>query len=142
MENKLKLTSWIPIQGMKDEYYIHTICDNPDGLKIILGEYNNPKKQLHMTFTYGAAAYRVTEELLTINLLQIKDDNNNQKKEQISSEKWFLFKATNSDYLEWASKMSNGISNDLNLIHFVIFTEDRVLEILNQAEPTVEIVEI
>lgn len=137
MGNELKLTAWIPIQSMKDEYYIHTICDNPDELKIILGEYNNPKKRLHMIFAYGAAAYRITEELLAINLLQIKD-NNNQK----FSEKWFLFKATNSDYLEWASKMSDGISNDLNLIHFVIFTEDRVLEILNQAEPTVEIVEI
>jgi hypothetical protein len=144
MENKLKLTAWKPIQNMKDEYYIYTICDNLDGLKIILNEYNNPKNQLHMIFTYGAAAYRITEELLTINLLQIKDGNNgnDQKIDHKYREEWFLFKAINSDYLEWASKMSNGISDDLNLIHFVIFTKDRVLEILNQADPKVEIVKI
>ena len=135
-KEKLKMTKWDPISGLAENCYIYSVSDDENGFKVVLVEYDNETRRVHITFPFGVRAYSATDELLSINALQVEND------EPPSGRSWCLFKVTNSEYLKWASKRSDGISDHRGLIHFAICTLDMTLEILNHAEPKVEFVEI
>ncbi|MDU5336887.1 hypothetical protein [Enterococcus sp.] len=55
--------------------------------------------------------------------------------------KWGFFKLSNSKFLDFISDQTMGIYDDLDLRHFVVWTEDDSVEIIAHYEPEIEIQE-
>ena len=55
---------------------------------------------------------------------------------------WAFFKVTNSEYLKWASYQSDGVSESIGLVHYAIWTEDYIIDVLSWCEPEVKIIDI
>ena len=132
------LTPWHPLLGLKGYCYIYSVHNDEKGFKVILVEEDNNERKIIIAFPNGVRSYRATDELLSINALEVAGEVN----ESISPDSWSLFKITDSEYLRWASERSSSISEDLNLIHFAICTIDWTLEILDNAEPIVEFIDV
>lgn len=134
MEFKEQWIMWEPLSKLKDDFYIDYVIDSDqDGFKIIIGDNNNEKKKIHIKFKFGISSYRNTDELYAW-LMQkdfLRDGSS-------------FYRVINSKYIKWLSDISNGISTSMNpdMQHFVIFTEDSTLEILNSADPEIEFIDL
>ena len=124
---------WEPLSQLRGDYYFELIAlDAHDAnFKIILEKYNNKKEKVHLTFKFGVACYRVMDELYAFEMQK------NFLREGSS-----FYKVINSKYIQWLSDISKGVSYAIqpNMQHFVIFTEDFTLEILNTADPEIEMI--
>jgi hypothetical protein len=126
-------TQWKPIDGIAPGYNLESITDGIPGLFIRLHENMNKKKGLLVSFTYSAEAYRITDESFRgETFLALSQQYGNP----FFSE-WALFKVKNSEYVQWLSRESSGITNTWNFIHFVFLTQDSMLDVVTTYEPTI-----
>lgn len=125
---------WEPLSKLNGDFYLDYVIDShEEGFKIIVGDYNNKKKKIHIIFKLGVRCYRDTYE--TYFWLVQKD---------FLREGSSFYKVVNSRYIKWLSDISNGVSGDMepDIQHFVIFTEESTLEILNRWDPEITFVDV
>ncbi len=96
----------------------------------------DPEKKVRILFKNGVDVYRNTNESFTNELIV----NLGERYGRSFYADWPFFKVTNSEYLDWLSKTSSGISDTRPLKHFAILSVDSVLEIINDSEPEVTFV--
>ena len=138
MNTEERWEKWEPIEGLTGYYYIDSICNNKYGLKIILVNMKDKKKELHITFDTGVYCLRDTDDSYT-------DDRviaacKRQGEELFRSTNFF--KVTNSEYVKWVSEMSRGISDYPPLEHLVIISEDSTFEVLTNYRPKAEYINL
>ena len=138
MERKEQWMRWQPADNLRNGYYIDSTCNDKNGLKIVLIETENAKKAVTVLFDSGIYCYRDTYETYTHS--RMLEACERQGRELFYGTNFF--KVTNSDYIKWVSEQSGGISNCQPLEHFVIFTQDSMVEILAYYEPRVEFIDL
>ncbi len=131
MENKDFLITWIPVKNIDPEFFVQSIVNDENGLTIALVEMSNRTRKIVMQFAGGVRSYRVTDELLSINALQGAVEVTEEARQNGCLP---MFKVINSEYMEWAAKRSQGISNGLGLTHFAVGTIEATVEIITLQE--------
>lgn len=141
MNTEEKIYPWKPIEGLAGKYNLQSVIDDLESFRIFLSRDDDAKKGVIIKFR-GTRSYRISDELLSMHLLQvpIEDYEDPIAREEILC--WAFFKVINSEYLKWASYQSNGVSDSLNLTHYAIWTEDTTLEILSWVAPQVEFIDL
>jgi hypothetical protein len=125
---------WEPVSEVSQKYYVDTIIDNIEGLKIVLSDSINEESKIVIFFNNSVHAYRSTDESYRQKMLNDIDKKYGTK---FYSE-WTLFKVTNSEYLKWISNQSFGIAKSENLTHFIIVAIDSIIDIIAAYEPKIE----
>jgi len=132
-----KIYVWKPIEELAEKVHVYSICnDNKNGLRVILEEDKNITRRVLLDFYGSVRAFRWCDDLIAFHLLESPVEDCKEKGPSS------LFKVTNSEYLHWASHSAGFDVTDLKLEHYVIWTEDAVVEILSWAEPKVEFIPI
>lgn len=137
MNSKKKIYPWKPIEDLAESFHIYSISDDYNGFRVTLNEDSNNSRRVLINFY--TRAYRVTDKIIGINLLKgynIKPFKNGE------SHPCSLFILTNSEYLTWASYQSDTLSEALRLVHYCIWTDDKILEILSWGSPKAEFIDI
>ena len=129
-------TRWEPILGLSESHYIDSVSNDENGFMIILLDANNKSKKLFIKFENSVDCYRSTNESYTGSL--VRDLRIKYGKDFYVN--WTFFKVTDSEYLQWLSEKSGGLSDTRKLIHFAIFSLDELLEVVCPYEPTVRLV--
>ena len=127
---------WVPANIEQSDYNIDSLCENGLNFIIILINYEKKDHEMHITFK-KARCFRRTNELYTVARMRMAY--------QQQTREFFLkrqsYKIINSEYLQWASQQSDGISDSAQLEHYVVFTDDIVLDILCANEPAITFVD-
>lgn len=134
MELKEQWIMWEPLNKLNGDYYMESLIDGYNGgFRVVIGDHKNEKKKIHIKFKLGVDAYRNTDELYAW-----------ARQKDFLRDGSYFYKVIDSKYIKWLSDTSEGVSTAMqpNMQHFVIFTEDSTLEILNSSEPEIEFVEI
>jgi hypothetical protein len=127
---------WTPIPKLSEKYYIDAINDTAEGLKIILSEEKNEKKNLQIVFDSSVHSCMNTNETFRLKAIYTL-------REKYNSEfytTWTFFKVTNSRYVKWVGEQSLGIVELESLTHFSIVSVDSVVDIVAAYEPKVEFI--
>lgn len=125
---------WKPIEGLAKEYYIESIVDTIDGLKIVLFDAQDKKRKLFIIFHNSVDSYKRTDESFTGKTIYTLYQNYGKQ----FYKDWTFFKVENSEYLQWLSEQSDGFSTYRGLVHFVILAMDSMLDIVVDYEPEVK----
>ena len=129
---------WVPLENLASKYYVEDISDSFHGFKVILVEAHNKEKnkekKIEIFFKDSIWAYRNTYESFRIETLAFLKENYGTK----FYGEWTFFKVINSTYLTWLSVESGTVTNDLNLIHFCIYSTEEVVDIVAGYEPIVK----
>jgi len=129
-----KWIKWEPITNLSDTYYIDSIIDDCDGLKIVLSESKNEHNKLSIIFESSVDFYAKTDETFVGSII---NELNQLYGTKFYSE-WTFFKRINSDHIQQLSKQSYGIADSRNLIHFSIIATDSILDVIAAYEPKIE----
>lgn len=123
---------WEPIKNLSPKYFEESFSDNKNGLKFILVDANNKKKRTAIECISDSYLKRNQEfRQATINFL------NKYYGSKFHSE-WTFFKIINSKYIEWLFEESFGTSKNFPLIHFLLLTENSIIDIITKGEPFVK----
>lgn len=132
---------WEPISGLVNKYNVTFISEDmkKDGkFIIILEEYENEKKGVRITWDQGPWAFRITYESFCLKLIY----DLNQKYGSNFYVNWTFFKVENSEYSKWLSEQSYQVTDSLKFQHFVIFTPEELIDIVNWSEPKLEFIDL
>jgi len=133
---KEQWTRWEPIKGLKETYDIESLSNSTKGLEMILGEYDNEKNKIKISFENSVLTYKQTNESYRIYFFgKLK---HLYTKNRITNNNFF--KTNDSPYIQQFLKESNRISDTSSLIHFLIMDDELVVDIISDYEPTVEII--
>lgn len=126
---------WLPIELTRDMYKAcYSEVTDIDGIEIDL-VFNDTGDLLKIKFENSVLAYQNVDEGKRIKMLNYLSDN--YAKEFYAE--WTLFIVENSSYLKWFHDESMGIYKDENVCHYVLLTENDVVDILSVFEPCVTI---
>ncbi|MCG3089818.1 hypothetical protein [Sporosarcina cyprini] len=125
---------WIPIFGLPPRLFNDSFLDSKEGIILEFSDENNQKK-VEFKFEDGVLAYRNIDEGSLLKRLNYLDQHYGV---DFYSE-WTLFKVTNSEFMNWFLDESSGIYEPNQLIHYVFFTPNDVIEILTTYTPSVVI---
>ena len=129
---------WMSANIEQSDYDIHLIREKGWDFTVILIDFENKQRELHIAFDQ-AYCFRSTYELFTCMRM---DKAYNQQGRDFFLKRQF-YKITNSEYVAWVSEQSGGVSNSFgNLEHYVICTDDQMVEILSYGEPQVTFVDV
>jgi hypothetical protein len=131
-----KIYAWKPIEGLEGEFHIYSTTFDSKGLKIVLYKDIDPKKGVLLDFSGSVVSYRETDELLAMHLLE------SPYIPPQGYQYWFFYKVENSEYLKWVSHQLAKANEYLNLVHYAIWTEDWIIDVLARAEPDVKLIDI
>lgn len=127
---------WTPANIEKSDYDIYSICDIGINLIIVLVSVNKKNQELHITFT-NAHSFKSTIELYTIARMHMAYEKQTRQ--------FFLgrqfYKILHSKYIQAISEESDGASDSDQLEHYTIVTDDSVLDVLCDNEPTIKFIE-
>lgn len=129
-------TRWEPINGLSGKYSINSLTIAEDKLIIQLSDHDKVKK-IEIVFDNGIDGYRYTYESFCFKIF----GDLSQKHGIEFYKNWSFFKVTNSEYLQWLSEKSRTWSDQFTFIHFCIFGNDEVVDILARYEPIIKIIE-
>lgn len=132
-------TYWLPVNIEKSDYcyYIVSLCQDGWDLNIILEHVQNKKHKLHISFN-RAYCFRSTYELFTCMMM---DKAYNKQGKAFFSGRQF-YKVTNSQYIAWVQEQSGNVSDSLGVLeHYVISTDDQMVDILSYKEPSAKFIE-
>ena len=123
------IEKWIPLNDIPEILYIDSIIDDYNGFRIIVTGEEKESKRFELNFEnyYGYRNFNESERLRTLNdtpELTIK---------------WSLFKAYNTDLIQWIVEESLGIVETSSVEHYVIATPDDILEVLSSSPPIVRV---
>jgi hypothetical protein len=125
---------WEPTTEISNKYYVDSIIDNIQGLRIILSDAEIEDSKIEIVFDNSVHAYRSTDESYRQKILNYIDEKYGT---EFYSE-WSLFKVVNSEYLEWIYNQSFGIAELEELYHFSIIAVDSIIDILAAYEPIIK----
>ncbi|WP_137662750.1 hypothetical protein [Enterococcus hulanensis] len=126
---------WTPIELDKNMYkasYVQLI--DFEGLEIHL-VFNDTENLLNIKFVHPVLAYQNIDEGRRLKTLEYLSENYDS---QFFTD-WTLFEVKNSSYLTWFHTESFGINEDEKVFHYVILTENDVVDILSLYKPRIEI---
>lgn len=127
---------WTPIELDKNMYkacYVQLI--DFEGLEIHL-VFNDTEDLLNIKFVHPVLAYQNIDEGRRLKTLEYLSENYDS---QFYTD-WTLFEVKNSSYLTWFHTESFGINEDENVFHYLILTENDVVDILSLYKPRLEII--
>lgn len=124
---------WVPTTEISKKYYINSIIDDIQGLKIILSDAEIEDSKIEIVFDNSVHAYRSTDESYRQKMLNYIDEKYGT---EFYSE-WTLFKVVNSEYLEWICNQSFDIAELEELNHFSIIAVDSIIDIIAAYEPII-----
>ena len=128
---------WVPLEEekIKGNYYIQSVEDTLDGLKVVM-ESELDDFKVRITFSDYVWSYRNTNESYCWQIFSELSDKHGDD----FYKDWAFFKIENSEYLKWISNNSAKIYDDGGAEHFVIKGLEQVVDIINDEEPKIEIV--
>lgn len=132
-ENWIK---WEPIHGLGKKYNIDSISDTAKEFSIVLSEYYNEKKKVHVVFEKSVASYRNTDESFRLTTMH----SLGQKYSKEFYGEWTFFKVANSSYIQWLLDESYVNRYTQSFIHFSFIAGDSILDIVTTYEPTIELI--
>ena len=121
----------LTIPGVKDNaYYIKTLLDDYDGLKITMwnGEKNG---KLILIYFEAVESYQYCDEHSKIDLWS--ELSKSYGKDFYAN--YNFFKLENSNYIKWLNTSSYGITEGMGLQHYVLMDRDSVIDIISYGEP-------
>lgn len=127
-----KWIRWEPIPNLAKKYYVESITDNTDGLKIVL--YNDLDEKVLVLFPDTLRSYRNTCESFLVETIEDLEENYGSD----FYGQWTFFRVTNSQYLKSLNEESYGISERYDFKHFCLLTMEAMIDIATGSEPTVE----
>ena len=127
---------WKPINNLSPKYYIKSISDDIEGLKILLSDVKNEKQIVKIMFDDSTHSYRSTDESFRLSTINSLDKKYGTK---FYSE-WTFFKVDNSKYISWLSEQSYEIAESENLMHFSLIAVDSIVDVIAAYEPSVELI--
>jgi len=119
---------WKPIDGLPEVLYVEGLHDDYEGVRILLKGEQEDGKMLVIKFD-PALSYRNTDE---------GDRHILAREHPEVRGTWSLFKAEQSEFIDWFNRENQNIRNDLNIVHYLIVTESDVIDILAGFPPKVE----
>ena len=128
-----KWVRWTPINNLSRSCYIESFVDSSDGFKIYI--INEANENIVINFAHSVISYKVTDETCAIDRLDIFKG---QSEIQFYVD-WVFFKIINSLYIQELIENSD-IKQSFDLIHFMIFDDDFIVDIIATSEPILEIV--
>ncbi|WP_027092746.1 hypothetical protein [Cohnella thermotolerans] len=128
-----KWIRWIPNNEISLKYYIESITDNIEGLRIRLSNANNESDRIEVVFENSVHAYRSTDESYMQNVINKLDEQYGSKFYQENT----FFKVENSEYIHWLSLQSYGIAKSEPLEHFSFLGVDSVIDVIAAYEPEI-----
>ena len=123
MNNFIK---WHPLESISKNLYVKSLYDDSEGFRILLEGDGNLKILLSFENYYGYRNFNESERLKTWNQYSSLASN------------WSLYTAKNTAFTKWLSDESLGIVEENDITHYLITTEDDVIEILSSDPPTVK----
>jgi len=130
-------TRWEPIAELAGKYFLEAINHDAQGLTILFSQYQADTKNLNFFFDSSVQALRLADESFRLNTLY--------ELERVYGgdfyEKSTFFKIKNSLYIQWLSKESCTIIDDLNVHHICCITSNIMLDIVVNYEPKISFIE-
>jgi len=132
MKIKETWVRWDPIEGLERNHYWNSISNTKDGLKIVVSNEDNQK--LEILFKPAIKAYQISDETLRFAILYELDADYGPSSYYCFN----FFIVQNSEYLRLLSKQSGGLSDRWHLTHYLIFTDDYLVDIAHESAPLVQ----
>ncbi|WP_374018193.1 hypothetical protein ABU162_29960 [Paenibacillus thiaminolyticus] len=120
---------WKPVEGLQSKYQLVKVTFDCDGLAIILAS-SETSSELFLQFK-SPFSFRTTDEGKRLKLLNRLNEKFGDDFVRTSS----LFMVYESEYLKWINDETYYMYENQNLYHFVILTDNEVLEILSPLHP-------
>lgn len=125
-------TRWEPENILPRKYNIELVTETNNGeLKITLSDPDDTQK-VYVTFP-EIDSYRNTNESYTLEIIHYLEKTYGRS----FYANWTFFKIENSEYLEWLSDKSHGISDDYQMMHFCILGRDFLVDIACTSDPII-----
>lgn len=128
MTEQLKL--WEPITNAEGIYYLYRLCEDNNGLELILVQEKNRSKKIRMLFEHPVHAYTSTNETLVFGAISMRYGS-------LLDEGGSFFTIENSDLVKKLTGQSCAVPSSVILRHFLFITSDVVTEIVSNSEPKV-----
>ena len=123
------ITQWKPTHDIPQQLYLEELCDNYDGLTLLLKGKNTSDKLLKINFT-TRLGYRNIDETYRLRTLNLYPDLTAQ---------WSLFKSKDDSCINFIVSESTGtIETSEPYINYIICTPNDILEVVASEEPSVE----
>jgi hypothetical protein len=126
-------TRWEPVEGLAKKYYIESISDTKEGVKIVFSELEDRKRQLHMLFKNSLYAYRYTGLCYMGPVLC----NIDQEYGRSFYDARTFFEVENSEYMQWLSTESFGWSDMHLLEHITCVAVNGLVDIVTNYRPEI-----
>src|SRR5699024_1069576 len=125
---------WIPVNGIPSVIYNNKLIDDNKGITMnFRNEYDT--KNITVEFDGNVLSYRNTDEGSLIKKIDFLDEKYGAK---FYSE-WSLFKAKDTDYINWFLEESSGIYEAGEIQHYIFVTPHDVIEVLSTYSPNVKV---
>ncbi len=130
---KEKFIKWEPIKNLGGKYYIESIEDNFDGLKIILSGPKENDNKVQILFDSNVLSYKSTDESFAQKLAVDLHDCYGKG----FYGDWTFFKVLDSNYISFLSAQSYGWSDNLEPTHYCFICSEFVLDVISDDDPKV-----
>ena len=123
------IEDWNPLEKSNDlTYYIESLSDNSEGLKIVLKGEKKDDKEITMIFEdyYGYRNFDESFRLKTLNNC-----------ESLCQPRVF-FKVKKSNFLNWFNTESFELQNTESLTHYILATPNDIIEVISDEMPIIE----
>jgi len=125
---------WISQNDTSLPSYIKSILSDDDGLTIISLD-REKKNKVIIKFNGALYTYRYTAERCFLKTLDYLSKNYQSSFIHGTT----LFKVKNSQYLDWFKKESYDVWNSEEFKHYVVYTQEDVIEVLSPYPPEIEV---
>lgn len=120
-------------QELNVKYYIDSINDTINGLCILLSEVNDASLRVKVLFEHSVHAYRSTDESYRSNTINYLQDSYGVN---FYRERTF-FEITDSEYIQWLSKQSQGVSDLEQISHYSFLAVNSIVDVIAAYEPKI-----
>lgn len=122
---------WKPLahEGIPNELYIDAIHQDAEGFRILIGGRNELGMSIFRLKFESYIGYRNFDESYRLMSLD---------KIPVSCREWGLFKTTDSSFINWIIEESGGRYSKGELLHFIVVTQNDIVDVIALEEPIVE----
>jgi len=124
---------WNPIEDLEVNFSLESILDTIDGFEVLLTPLHGEKRRLKIRFEASVASFKTTYRPFRNQLILELREKYGESFCSMS-----LFKVNNSKYIQWLSEDSYTISDYWMLLHYAIFTDNWIIDIVDRSNPIVE----